>query len=79
MLGTDALNINWSGLTAYAYPPMALLHRVIQKIRQSNYRIVELLYRQTALYKSLYWVLSLQQETRRFLTSTINNTALGTF
>ena len=31
----DALNINWSGLTAYAYPPMALLHRMIQKIRQS--------------------------------------------
>ena len=31
----DALNINWSGLTVYAYPPMALLHRVIQ-IRQSR-------------------------------------------
>ena len=30
----DALNINWTGLTAYAYPPTALLHRVIQKIRQ---------------------------------------------
>ena len=29
----DALNINWTGLTAYAYPPTAL-HRVIQKIRQ---------------------------------------------
>ena len=28
----DALNINWSGLTDYAYPPTALLHRVIQKI-----------------------------------------------
>ena len=27
----DALNINWMGLTAYAYPPMALLDRVIQK------------------------------------------------
>ena len=27
----DALNINWSGLTAYAFPPTALLHRVIQK------------------------------------------------
>ena len=27
----DALNVNWSGLTVYAYPPMALLHRVIQK------------------------------------------------
>ena len=31
----DALNINWSGLTAYAYPPTVLLHRVIQ-IRQSS-------------------------------------------
>ena len=26
----DALNIIWSGLTAYAYPPVALLHMVIQ-------------------------------------------------
>ena len=26
----DALNINWTALTAYAYPPTALLHRVIQ-------------------------------------------------
>ena len=26
----DALNIVWSGLTAYAYPPTALLDRVIQ-------------------------------------------------
>ena len=31
----DALNINWSGLTAYSYPPMALLHSVIP-IRQSS-------------------------------------------
>ena len=30
----DALNIKWTSLTAYAYPPTALLHRVIQKIRQ---------------------------------------------
>ena len=36
----DALNINWSGLTAYACPSMALLHRVIQKIRQCNCLIV---------------------------------------
>ena len=27
----DALNIIWSVFTAYAYPPTALLHRVIQK------------------------------------------------
>ena len=36
----DALNINWSGLAAYAYPPMALLHRVIQKIKQSSCLII---------------------------------------
>ena len=35
----DALNINWSGLTAYAYPPTDLLHRVIQNqaIQLSNH------------------------------------------
>ena len=33
----DALNINWSGLTAYAYPPTALLHSVIQKIQLSDH------------------------------------------
>ena len=27
----QSLNINWTGLTAYAYPLIALLHRVIQK------------------------------------------------
>ena len=32
----DALNINWTNLTAYAYPPTALLHKVIQKIRQCH-------------------------------------------
>ena len=36
----DTLNINWSGLTAYAYPPTTLLHRVIQKIRQSSCLII---------------------------------------
>ena len=36
----DARNINWSCLTAYAYPSMALLHRVIQKIRQRNCLII---------------------------------------
>ena len=36
----DALNISWSVLTGYAYPPMALLHKVIQKIRQCNCLII---------------------------------------
>ena len=36
----DALNINWAGLTAYAYPPTALIHRVIQKIRQCHCLII---------------------------------------
>ena len=36
----DALNINWTGLTAHAYPPTALFHRVIQKIRQCHCLII---------------------------------------
>ena len=34
----DPLNINWTGLTAYAYPPRALLHRMIQKIALPDHR-----------------------------------------
>ena len=36
----DALNINWSGLTAYVYHPTSLLYRVIQKVRQSSCLII---------------------------------------
>ena len=36
----DALNINWSGLTAYAYLHTAVLHRVIQKVRHCSCLIV---------------------------------------
>ena len=36
----DALNINWTSLTAYAYPPTALLHKVIQKIKQYHCLII---------------------------------------
>ena len=36
----DALNINWTNLTAYAYPPTALLHKVIQKIKQCHGLII---------------------------------------
>ena len=36
----NALNINWTGLTAYAHPPTALFHRVIQKIRHCNRLII---------------------------------------
>ena len=36
----DALNINWTNLTAYAYPPTALLHKVIQKIKQCQCLII---------------------------------------
>ena len=36
----DALNINWSGLTAYAYPPTSRLKRVIEKIRQNCWLII---------------------------------------
>ena len=36
----DALNINWTNLTAYAYPPSARLHKVIQKIKQCHCLII---------------------------------------
>ena len=36
----DALNINWTNLSAYAYPPTALLHKVIQKIKQCHCLII---------------------------------------
>ena len=36
----DALNINWTNLTAYTYPPTALLHKVIQKIKQCHCLII---------------------------------------
>ena len=36
----DALNINWTNLTAYAYPPTALLHKVIQKVKQCHCLII---------------------------------------
>ena len=36
----DGLNINWTNLTAYAYPPTALLHKVIQKIKQCHCLII---------------------------------------
>ena len=35
----DALNIYWLGLTAYAYPPTALLHRVIQNNHRNSRRL----------------------------------------
>ena len=35
-----ALNINWTNLMAYAYPPTALLHKVIQKIKQCHCLII---------------------------------------
>ena len=36
----DALNINWNNLSAYASPPTALLHKVIQKIKQCHCLII---------------------------------------
>ena len=39
---TDALNINWSGLVPYVYPPMGLLLIVIKKIRQCICHIIRI-------------------------------------
>ena len=35
-LGTDALVQDWSGMVAYAFPPLPLIRRVINKVRASS-------------------------------------------
>ena len=37
---TDALSINWTGMVAYAFPPISLLPRVIEKIQQEDCEVL---------------------------------------
>jgi hypothetical protein len=39
-LATDALSISWVGLIAYAYPPLALLLRVLNKIEEEGCKVI---------------------------------------
>ncbi|XP_072024901.1 uncharacterized protein [Amphiura filiformis] len=39
-LAVDALHLNWRGMTAYAFPPISLLQRVIQKIASEDCNII---------------------------------------
>jgi hypothetical protein len=36
----DALTIDWSGMTAYAFPPVSLLPRVVEKIGREDCRVL---------------------------------------
>jgi hypothetical protein len=36
----DALSMDWNGLTAYAFPPISLIHRVIQKITSEDCDVI---------------------------------------
>ncbi len=36
----DALSVSWSGLAAYAFPPISLLNRVVQKIARDECEII---------------------------------------
>ena len=36
----DALSLSWDGLDAYAFPPFAIIHRVLLKIRASRTRVL---------------------------------------
>ena len=36
----DALSLSWDGLEAYAFPPFAIIHRVLLKIRASRTRVL---------------------------------------
>ena len=37
---TDALSIPWTGMFAYAFPPISLISRVITKVEQENCRVL---------------------------------------
>ena len=40
-LSSDSLNISWEGMTAYAFPPRAILGKVLLKVRQTkNLRLI---------------------------------------
>jgi hypothetical protein len=39
-LATDALSISWRGIIAYAYPPMALLLRILNKVEEDKCKIL---------------------------------------
>ena len=39
-LSGDALVISWSGILGYAYPPIALLSRVLQKVKQEECTLI---------------------------------------
>ena len=36
----NALALDWSGLTAYAFPPIPILHRVVSKIGEENCNVI---------------------------------------
>ena len=68
----DALNINWMGLAAYAYPPTALLHRVIKKIRQCYCLIIVI----APGWPGMPWFWDLVQlSTDSTATSTVNDSS----
>ena len=39
-IGVDAMSMDWSARTAYAYPPSALIPRILLKIREDRSRLV---------------------------------------
>jgi hypothetical protein len=39
-IGIDALSISWKAMTTYAYPPAALIPRVLTKVRQDQTRMI---------------------------------------
>ena len=50
--GTDAMLQNWDHLEAYAFPPVAMLHQVLNKVRNSVGTHVTLI---TPLWPSKEW------------------------
>ena len=55
--GVDALSFSWEGLSAYAYPPPAILSRVVRKLAQERPHLILV----TPLWESQPWFPELSQ------------------
>jgi hypothetical protein len=56
-LATDAMSISWIGMSAYAFPPISLIHKVIQKINREDCVVVLI----APMWAQQYWFHAMTQ------------------
>jgi hypothetical protein len=56
-LAVDALSIVWTGMFAYAFPPIPMIHKILEKIRNEDCMVLLI----APLWPRQYWFLSLME------------------